>query len=329
MSSAEKRTVLREFSESARRTAIFLKPTGWEKPLHATSFYGKELREVALYGKNAEYVFYFRDSDLFELYEVVYHEGVHYTNIYRVTSGSVEYLGRLGDLPEVSTGFAKLDSLVDDIVNYRAFWSSKLCRVPLVNTKLYSALLKANAALNYHLFKRFKEVLHTYSSEYLGFTLAVLHQVLISKGFNPLNEGIARVCNLAREPREPAWVNVNVHYVSSRANGIPVTISLEKRVGGVVPDVLIRTPRGNVTIESKQGPSTTWLRKAVHQASKYKSWIRGILVLITPRELSNGELEVLAKYYDFIVDKCTVVNHELCEEVLSSILEPCLSNLGS
>jgi len=80
-------------------------------------------------------------------------------------------------------------------------------------------------------------------------------------------------------------------------------------ISGIKPDILIETPTHRVIIECKQGPTKTWLEKAVKQSKKYRI-IGDRLVLVTPRTLSEHEITLLKTHYDEVIHALTPHNIE-------------------
>lgn len=308
---------LRETDTPNYTSRIYVRYGNLEKPVHISSLYGSALREVIIQGGNVEYLLDVSKIRELDIYEVVRSHEVLHVNRYQLVDGCLKQLDRHCTIAEASTGNEKLDELVSEVVKYRAFWSTKLCKTSKNTLKAYDAVLKARVALSYYLFKRLKEAWTAYSNEYLGFAYVLVHSVLGERGFVPVKAQLEEICDFAKHVDEPRWKKMVVNYIN---NGLNVSISLERRLGRVVPDLLIATPRGNIVIECKQGPPATWLNKAVKQAKGYKSLISAVLVLLTSRNLSLHEREGLLKHYDYVVDGCVVENYDVCKSKLVQIL---------
>ncbi|MEM0000317.1 MAG: hypothetical protein QXP03_00515 [Desulfurococcaceae archaeon] len=317
MSSTSNIITLREVTSPDYVSRVYVHYTGLSKPVHVSSLHDSAIREVVLQSGNVEYLLDASGVRELYIYEVVYFHRALHVKCYQLVNGHLKRLDDYCTIVDTSTGNKKLDELVGEVVKYRAFWSTKLCEAPAGTLKAYDAVLKARAALDYFLFKRLKETWLTYSSEYLGFAYALLHSILGERGFAPVETQLEEVCGFAERVNEPRWRGVVINYTNG---GLNVNVSLERRVGWVVPDLLITTPRGSTVIECKQGPPVTWLTKAIKQAKGYKLLIPAALVLLTPRELDLQERERLLKHYDYVVYSCTVENYDACKNELSRVL---------
>lgn len=310
MNEASKYIALREASASTCKTRIYVRAYNLPTPVHVSHLYGKGLREVSFHGGFVDYVLEVKGNEDLELYEVVCCSGACYTKLYRVSGGLTTFLGELESSATVSTGNAKLDKLVDDVLSYRAFWARELCGATTGYVEEYDVLLRASTAIGYYLFGRVKDTWSKLSSEYLGFAYALVHGVLVKTGYHPFGEDLAKLCKLAESSEEPVWRGYEVKY--RKADGSCATVYPDKRVGNVTPDLLVATQRGYVVFECKQGPPQTWLQKAAKQAMRYRYYVPGLLLLLTPRKLESNQLAYLLEHYDHVIDDCGINGYEVC-----------------
>lgn len=317
MSTTNNITLLREVCSPDYVSRVYVSYDNLEKPVHISSLYGNALREVIIQGGNVEYLLDTNRVRELGVYEIIYSRKALYVKCYQLVNGHLRHFDGHCTIVDISTGNGKLDGLVGEVVKYRAFWSTKLCKTLADTLKAYDAVLKARIALNYFLFRRLKEAWAAYSNEYLKFAYVLVHNTLRERGLVPVKTQLEEICNFAELIDKSEWRGIVVNYVD---NGLNSSISLERRVGRVVPDLLVTTPRGSTVIECKQGPPVTWLTKAIKQAKGYKSLIPAVLVLLTPQSLSLQEREILLKHYNYIVDGCTVKNYSICKDTLAHIL---------
>jgi len=232
----------------------------------------------------------------------------NYSELFRVdlSSGRVYYTGHGECADYVSTGFSKIDILVENIVNLRRSWCTSLCNCTEKSIKYYEVFLKARIAHAYSFYKRVKDAWLEYSREYLGFVFWVLDSVLRDFCRVTRIRGLSNACRRACSSESIEWSNLVAEYECNKRS---LKVYLERMISGIKPDILVEIPTHRVVIECKQGPAKTWLEKAIKQSKKYRD-IGDRLVLVTPRTLSEREITLLKTHYDEVIHTFTPHNIE-------------------
>ncbi|MEM2025255.1 MAG: hypothetical protein QXW94_03090 [Desulfurococcaceae archaeon] len=315
----------------AYKTRLFTKYEDLGQPTHISHLYETgALREVMFRGDRVEYLI---DTESLVkrntiIYEYTYNNGLLYVELYRLgRNGEIYHLGRIGQAHEASTGYTNIDKLVDEISMYRSKWSTLICMSDENFIHFYNSFLKADAALDYYLFKRIKGVWQELSLEYVGFVYALIHEILTESGCKILeNDHLEGVCTSISEANKASWRGINIEY---NCSGICLRVKLESRAGSVSPDIELDFHGGiKILIECKQGPPKTWINKAIKQALKYSgSGLKSALV--TFRHLSDEQFSELSKHYSYVVDQCSFCNQGKCKKVLGHIIDGVLKEISS
>lgn len=310
---------IREVDSEKYKCRVFIK-TGEDKPpLHVSSFRNHGLIETIF--ENGGVVYTLDMNKLKQPLEVyVFSTGYNgpSVRVYRVYKNNiVEYSIEPRGI-RVSSGFTRVDDIVEEIVAYRRAWSNTLCGGVDEHVLLYEVFLKAKIGLNYGLFRRIKEAWIEYSIEYLGYIYSLVHSLLIEKGYHLESgfEEVERICRLVKSCSSVDWKGFSTLYKTGDRR---IMVFLERMIGASKPDVLLSTSDKQVVVECKQGAPKTWVSKAIKQAVKYRRYAN-ILVLITNRRLNREDYEELSKQYDYILEDCSLRNTLLCKTLLVQIL---------
>lgn len=216
-----------------------------------------------------------------------------------------------------TTGSASIDSLVDEITSFRDTWARLMFGLSTPRT-LYKLFLIAETSFNYHLARRLKETWLEFSSEYLGFLLSIIHQVLLHNGYELANpSAISDKCRDVYFDNKISWRDTSLIY---RKGEDQVNVILDKMIHGVSPDIVISTRRSWIVLESKQGPVSTWLTKAIKQSKRYRELFKGRIVLVTNRALSNDQYRTLVDHYDVVIQQCNVANIDMCRNIFAYMI---------
>lgn len=312
--------VVREENTNHIKSRFFIKTTTGEKPVHLSALRGNIVREIIFNKGRVEYVL---NKSLVtgpvELYEAVLLGNNSYTSTYKLQGDRVEYLGRNSNPPQVSSGYLKVDELVDEIVSYRRIWSSVICGEIDSSIEYYRVFLTADLGLNYALFRRLKEAWLELSSEYIGFMFSLIHSLLRDSGFKVVDEGpLLNKCSMVHGSLSVTWRNTVVDYANQSSN---YKVAAERMINGVTPDLVISSSSMKIVIECKQGPPKTWLLKAIKQAKRYRELAQR-LILVTNKKLNSDEHIELSKYYDGVIDECNGEKYYECMNMLKEIISP-------
>jgi len=297
---------------------VFLKTPSSNKFIHTSSLPIRVLSELRYNGEFKEYTLNLKalGEDYVDMCIVTRSEE-YYSELFKINSSSkrVYYTGRSECLNHVSTGFPRIDALIESIAVLRRSWCIPICKCPERSIKYYEAFLKAKVAHIYSFYKRIKDAWLEYAQEYLGFIYWVLDSVLREHCQIINTRGLSDICKRACSSESIEWRNLIVEYDCREKS---IRVYLERMLNGVKPDILVETLNKRIAIECKQGPIKTWLKKAIKQAEKYKA-LFDTCILITPQLLSESDIIVLKQQYDIVVDKCTTENLE-CRKALHQVL---------
>jgi len=232
-----------------------------------------------------------------------------------LSSGGVHYADHSKCVDYVSTGFPRIDVLVESIVSLRSAWCTSLCNCPERSVKYYEVFLKAKVAHAYSFYKRVKDAWLEYAQEYLGFVYWLLDSVLREHCQLTSIRGLSDVCKRACSSESVEWRNLVAEY---KCRERPLRVYLERMISGIKPDILVETLSHRAIIECKQGPPRTWLEKAVKQSKKYRN-ISDHVVLVTSQTLSKHEITLLKAHYDEVIHTCTPQNRECREHIFREL----------
>lgn len=314
--------VLREISIRNLKTRMFIRLDTMQRPVHLSTLRSSILKDIIFHGGYIDYTLSKRglrgSTTIAEVYEVIRDLDFLYTEQYKVTDKGVEYAERFNEPPLLSSGAPLVDKLAEEISKYRSHWTSVICNSPRLPVMYYESFLKADIGLQYNIFYRIKEAWIELSNEYLGFVLSIIHESLIKGNLIPRSvESTKSMCTYVNEADSIKWKGLSFIYAHGDK---AVNLVLEQMINGVTPDVLISGPGGKIIVECKQGPSKTWLSKAIKQAKKYQQFTRK-LILITPVNLDKEVQIELSRYYTEVIDNCNLKNIELCRNRLKNTLE--------
>jgi hypothetical protein len=312
--------VLREVERDNRVVRVFVKTPELRDLIHASALTRVLKLEVVFERGIVEYSFKLNQvSKPLEIYGFTIDLSGFRVQCYRLEDSGLYEVRVDPRSIRVSSGFPRVDRVVDEISAYRGLWSGVLCGSRVQSLFNYDLILKARYALNYALFRRIKEAWLEYASEYNAFIYSIIHSVLLEKGFNPTLEGLECIrgkCSEVEYSKSVDWRGVRLPYISDSRR---LYVLLERMINGSQPDILLSSSSVQLVVECKQGAPKTWLSKAIKQARRYRKYA-DILVLVASSGLTSSDYEYLSGSYDYVVDECNYKNYTLCRTLLSSIV---------
>jgi len=313
--------VLREVERDNRVVRVFVKTPELRDLIHASALTRVLKLEVVFEHGIVEYSFKLSQvSKPLEIYGFTIDLSGFRVQCYRLGDSELYEVRVDPRSIRVSSGFPRVDRVVDEISAYRGLWSEVLCGSRGQSLFNYDLLLKARYALNYALFRRIKEAWLEYASEYNAFIYSIIHSVLLEKGFNPTLEGLECIrgkCSEVEYSKSVDWRGVRLPYISDSKR---LYVLLERMINGSQPDILLSSSNIQLVIECKQGGPKTWLSKAVKQAGRYRKYAN-IIVLVTNHKLTSDDYEYLSGKYDYVLDECNYKDYTLCKTLLSRVVE--------